>query len=342
MTASSHRLARRRAGLAGPAAAALLALCLAGPAPAQAQEAQDETARLVEQLRGLIERGRAERLADPFFLRELETLVSRYDWPWQTTVLSSDFSGRDPAPPAPWQVSEPEWLVDWRFGLRSVVTPPRPAQAQPQPQAGQQNRTAEEAAVEIIGGLLQGVLQGQRGQQGQQQQAAQPAQPADDPGYAAVRAPVGFANAFAVTADLTQRTLPDVAAPRFELGVYQGQDIQAGYRLVLMPQSGAGQADGGQADGGQAGGPTLALLKLTPRGTSSTLEQTSQPLDLVDGHAHRLVWTRGRDGQMSVSLDGQELFAVLDRGYNDPFDGLVALNGGGDFAMQQVLVQAAQ
>ncbi len=121
---------------------ARLALCLVAagslavaPATAQnwrspderpgAQSGGDTTRALIDELRQLIERGEKERLADPWYLRDLSALADRYDWPWRARILSEDFSDRGPRPPPPWQVTAGEFLIDWRFGMRAVVEPPR-------------------------------------------------------------------------------------------------------------------------------------------------------------------------------------------------------------------------
>ncbi len=315
---------RTPAGLAtvGLATVVLAALLLSLPGAARAQDgAAGETAELVEALRDLIEKGRSERLADPWYLRELEDLAARYDRPWQRLLLSDDFSGRGATPEAPWQVTEPEWMVDWRHGLRSVVTPPAP----PAETAGRERGgdSVEDAAKQIIGGLLQEALRGEQGER-RQDREQQPAAPADDPDFAAVTARVAITNAFALEVELSRRALAEVTAPRLELGVYQGERIDAGYRLVVMPGD---------------GGTEVRLLKLSPRGTVSTLEKATADATLADGAAHRLAWTRDRGGRMEVSLNGTTLFSLRDRGYNDPFDGLVAINGGGDFALRRVALK---
>jgi hypothetical protein len=286
---------------------ALFALGVAAasvPAPATAQESADPVQGLVNELRGELDRAEQERLIDPWFLRDLRKLLDRYDWPWQNRLLSDDFSGRGPGPDAPWQVTAGEFLIDWRYGLRSVIEPPRQAQT-----SAEQDPTKA-----LIGTLLQQAL---TGQQGSQQAAAEPT-------FAAMIAPVPISNAFAMEVELSSRAVAE-SQGRFELGPYQGETANAGYRLAYTP-------------GAPAGSPSLELLRVSPRGTVSTLEFHDQPLNLEDGQPHTLTWTRDRAGAMSVHLDGQQLIQATDRGFRETFEGLAVVNSGGDYALRRIVV----
>ncbi len=103
---------------------ALVVAAASDPAPATAQESGDPIQGLVSELRSELDRAEKERLIDPWFLRDLRRLLDSYDWPWQNRILSDDFSGRGPGPDAPWQVTAGEFLIDWRYGLRSVIEAP--------------------------------------------------------------------------------------------------------------------------------------------------------------------------------------------------------------------------
>ncbi len=305
-------------------AALLLAIVLA-PAPSLAQGGeQDELSGLIDELRLLLDRGERERLADPWYLRDLRALVDRYDWPWRKRLLSDDFSSRGPQPAEPWQVTAGEFLIDWRHGLRSLVRPAAPQQTGSQ--GGQQGGqvSSEDAAKALIGSILQQALGGQ----GQQQQQGQGQAP-QDPGFAAVVAPIRISNAFAIKVALSERPVDQLSLGRLELGPYQGQAAQAGYRLIYSPIA-------------PPGTPSLELIRVSSRGTSATLELTDAKLGLGDGAVHELLWTRDRGGKMVVALDGKTLFSVVDRGFRDPFDGFSVVNAGGDYALRQVVIDGTQ
>ena len=285
---------------------ALVAGLWAAPTQAQGVEPGNQVQVLVNELRAELDRAEKDRLADPWFLRDLRQILDRYDFPWQVRILHDDFSGQGPGPDAPWRVTAGEFLIDWRHGLRTVIKPPRQTQSQQQ----------SDPTAALIGALLQQAL---TGEQGGQQTTSQ------EPTYAAMIAPARISNAFAIEIELSSRPVDGVSTGRLEFGPYQGEGANAGYRLVYSP-------------GAPAGSPSLELLRVSSRGTTSTLEFYDQPLSLQDGQPHTLTWTRDRAGMMVVKLDGQVLMETTDRSYRDPFDGLAVVNSGGDYAFRRVTI----
>ncbi|MEE8225858.1 MAG: hypothetical protein V3R30_03480 [Kiloniellales bacterium] len=289
-----------------PLSVVLVAGLWAAPAQAQGVEPGNQVQTLVNELRAELDRAEKDRLADPWFLRDLRQILDRYDFPWQVRILHDDFSGQGPGPDAPWRVTAGEFLIDWRHGLRTVIKPPRQTQSQQQ----------SDPTAALIGALLQQAL---TGEQGGQQTTSQ------EPTYAAMIAPARISNAFAIEIELSSRPVDGVSTGRLEFGPYQGEGANAGYRLVYSP-------------GAPAGSPSLELLRVSSRGTTSTLEFYDQPLSLQDGQPHTLTWTRDRAGMMVVKLDGQVLMETTDRSYRDPFDGLAVVNSGGDYAFRRVTI----
>ncbi|MHA1152104.1 MAG: hypothetical protein ACTSQ7_05450, partial [Alphaproteobacteria bacterium] len=155
-----------------------------GPAAAQADPAagDPQLRALLKELGEQFDRGERERLIDPWYLRDLRKILGRYENPWDKRLFSDDFSGRGPQPAPPWQVTAGEFLIDWRYGLRSVIEAPAPVETQ-------QPKSDKDPVKQMFSQLLQQTLQGQ---QDQQQQAAAPAAPT----YAAAIAPIRITNAF--------------------------------------------------------------------------------------------------------------------------------------------------
>jgi len=313
----------------------LAAALLAVPAAAQ-HSGGDDTTKLVDEIRTLLDKGERERLADPWFLRDLREVLQRYDDPWRTLILEEDFSARGSEPPPPWRVLRGEFLVDWRRGLRAVVEPGRAPPPPPQQQQRQEPPREErrddskDVAKALIGALMQQALSGEsaRDERPAEPAAEQPAPPAaatTPPEPAFVTAAVAIPNAFAISIELSARPVAGVATPRLELGPYQGADIQAGYRLVH--ESGAS--------------PSFTLLSASTRRTA-TVDLVDRAIDLTDGEPHRLEWTRDSAGRMRISLDGEVLIEVTDRRFRDPFDGLAVLNAAGDFALRRVRIDGAR
>lgn len=299
------------------------------PGPARAAGSDGERLQaLIQDIKSQLDRAERDRLIDPWFLRDLRQTLSAYEWPWRTRLLSDDFSSRGPQPDPPWRVTAGEVMIDWRFGLRSVVEHPAPAPAPAQPAANEgsaKKSTGGRAASQIFGRILQQALQEPERQSEPQAAARPPAAPAK-PAFAAAMAPVVISNAFAVRLEMTARPLAGPGPRRFEFGPYQGADGKAGYRLAYNPGA----------------TPTLELLALSARGASALIEAFDGPLALDDGAPHVIQWTRDRAGRMEVSVDETRVISVADQRFRDPFAGFALINGGGDYALRSLTIDGVE
>ena len=288
------------------------------------------THQLVNEIQALIEKGQRERLADPLFLEDLQAVLRRHDSPWRVTVFEDDFSGRGPEPARPWQVTRGEFRVDWRHGLRSLVSTSRAA-ADPAPRPEQREKVkSKDVAAALLGALMQQALSDNeqradasqdRGASSQRMDAAvaTPGEPA------AVAAMVAIPNAFRLQVELSGRPVSGVAAPRLEIGPFQGANMHMGYRLIHQGNA----------------APAFTLLAVSGRGVS-TVDTLDERIDLSDDQPHRLEWERDRSGRMRISLDDRLLMDVVDRRFRDSFDGLTVVNAAGDFALRSVRIDAAR
>lgn len=123
-----------------------------------------------------------------------------------------------------------------------------------------------------------------------------------------------ISNAFALEYEVSSW----VADSHFEAGVFQGRNADLGYRLLYV--SGKG----------------LQLHRVGSSGSS--VVATSDPVTLEDKKYHKIVWTRGTDGAMRISLDGKDMITVTDRAFSDPFDGVRLSNSAGDFIIKRISV----
>jgi len=309
------RRLRLKTGLA--AGLGLFVFAVAAPAaPAFAQSQPTEATQLkslIKDLNAELQRGEDKRLIDPWFLRDLRQTISRYDNPWDTLIFEDNFSSQGSRPGPPWQVISGEILVDWRYGMRSVV--------QPIPQADEQQQAAQENSLGQIFGAF--IKEATKNRQDQREQT--PSQPAEASVAAAV-APVSITNAFAIRLELTSRPVEGVESPRFEFGPYQGEGAAAGYRLALLP--------------GQK--PSLELTSVSSRNTLSTIALYDDPLGLEDGQTHVIEWTRNGNGEMIVRVDGKEVMNVVDRRFSGSFDGFSMANRGGDIALRSIRIDGTR
>lgn len=271
----------------------------------------DRAQELVDGLRKLVDDADRTRAASPRFLEELRKLARRHDKPWRVEVLYDDFGDGEYATNPAWTVAAGRFAVEWGYGLRSVVLPAaaQPA-AQPAPAAKSEKFRPEDFAATLLKGFLQP----------KQQQAAPPPPPAPVT-KAEIFTPRKLANAFEIRLELSSRS----SVGRIEFGPYRGAARTTGYRLVYLPGA----------------KPGLRLERSSQWG-AGIIDAYDGPLNLEDGKPHRLDWTRGEDGAMTVSVDGKQVIAVTDRGFGDPFDGFVLINGGGDFGLHRILINGAR
>jgi hypothetical protein len=302
-------------------AALLFAMVIAGGASAQQyqqwnnpdqQAAADKAAAdtrlqdIVDRLNALIDKAGKSRAADPQFLRDLRDLAQGYDRPWRIQLLSDDFKDGDYTRGPQWTVTAGKYWIENGWGLRSAVK----TEAAPAPE--QKPLSGKEAVGAIFGQILQQALdpEGRSSGGGSTSTVIN---------ATAIQTRLTMTNAFAIDVEFYS----GAAQGRLEIGPYQGTpsggDRAQGYALAYAP-------------GGE-----LELLRVSGRGTS-VIDRAQAPVKLEDKKFHRLEWTRRQDGAMSVAIDGKEILAATDLGFQDNFDGLRMVNRGGDYIFKQLNV----
>ena len=61
-------------------------------------------------------------------------------------------------------------------------------------------------------------------------------------------------------------------------------------------------------------------------------------MNLEDKKFHQLEWTRRMDCAMRIAIDGREILAATDMGFQGDFDGLRMVNRGGDYIFKRFTV----
>lgn len=315
-----------------------VALMLAANAPdALAQQARQQGQQgerlqtLIQDLSQRLDQAADRREADRSLLRDLREILAKYEFPWTRTVYATDFPDPGKTAPDPWRVVSGQFAVDER-GFRSVVPTAaelaraqQDANGQNQQQANEREPTTEDRARKLLGDMLEGALGGNR----EREAPAKTQRQQPDPEPVAGRALLAerMANAFAIRLTLTAEA-PTSGSGELEIGPYQGDQAEAGYRLVYRPKAGDGV-------------PGLELIKRGPQGTQATVARYDGDVSLADEETHTLLWTRNRDGRMQIDLDGTQVMDVTDRGFGDPFAGLVLHNTGGAYAIGSLVIKDA-
>lgn len=279
---------------------------------------------LTKAIQELLDKGERERLADPWFLKDLRDLVNRYHRPWSRTLLTDDFSARGTRPQAPWKIVNGEFRVDWRYGLRALVLPSRRSAAS-QPQAPSNQNQQGDAVQQLFGALLNQALKGaqQENSANNSDNDRRSAGVGRD-GIAEIAAPKALSNAFAITIGVTARPLSGSDGTRFSVGVYQGQN-GAGYRVVAL-------ADGNEQQ------TRVRLLRINSRGGRSVIDEVVADFRLDPELPTILKWTRTPSGEMGVQVGEKQIMRTVDRGFKDPFDGFLLRVGSGDLALRHIRI----
>ncbi len=167
--------------------------------------------------------------------------------------------------------------------------------------------TREEKAADLLSTILTG------------KRLDQPA-PRAEPGHAAINAAAPMTNAFSLTFEFTSWEKKG----QFEVGAYITGAGNNGYRLIYQPGA----------------TPVLRLMRVSATATGIVTSYRGA-LNLEDRKTHVVQWTRDKGGEMVVSVDGKELMRATDRGFQAGFDGIVLINGGGDYVVKNITVMGA-
>ncbi len=265
--------------------------------------AENNHQELIDDMTVLLDQAEKDRSANTRFLKQARDLLRSYEWPWQTSLLEETFRDGDYTRSPAWVVDSGKFQVVRGQGLRSQTStqstaPTTVTQGQPR-----------DAVSQILDILRQGTA-------GNQTQQAAPAATRTVP--AAIHTVVSITNSFLIEIDVS--SLVNSADSGFSIGPYQGERRDTGYQLVYR--------------GGTR--PALELHRFTA-GRNAIVE-VREDITLLDDTIHTLIWLRRNDGEMSVLLDGSEMFTTSDRGLRDTFSGFMLVDETGEFSFSRVSI----
>jgi len=279
------------------------------PGGASAQAAAGSK-NLLKDLKTLVDEAEKARAADRMFLRDLRDLMARYERPWTERLLFDDFADGDLTRNPTWTTMSGEYWVEQGYGLRSKAVAGSSAATTTGPSNGKISK--EQMALSILGAVLQGANKNKTNTN------TAPAAPAVKAEPAVLSARARISNAFLLTTSFSSWK----GEGSFAYAVTQGTG-NSGYRLVYKPKQ-------------TARGASLDLVRVTNRG-EGTIDSISID-SLEDKKNHSLEWTRTKDGQMAVSIDGKKALSARDASFRDPFDAVAIINNGADVIVKSVEV----
>lgn len=274
-------------------------------APPGSETSGGDLQTFIDRLNRLVDEAEKARAADPRFLRDLRDLANGFDRPWKNRVISDAFTDGNYTSGPAWSVRSGKYWVEQNWGLRSDGQGSAAT-------AQQQDRKLDgkDAAVAILGAILQGAAGGNSSGSGQQQNSSSGGEPA------VITTTAAITNAFAIEVELSSWK----NSGSFAIGPYQGDSPNNGYRLLY------------------SSGQPLELQRVSSRRGVAIIDRGTEAVTIEDQELHRLEWTRQTNGAMTVKLDGKEMLSVTDVGFRDPFAGLAVSNNGSDIILRQVEV----
>jgi hypothetical protein len=297
---------------------AILATLLAIPPGVNAAENYNEdTQALVDQLREITEKSRQNRAADRWLQRSLEDLIAQYDWPWRQELLYEDFSDGDYSHAPQWEPVSGQFWIDPTLGLRSRV---RMQQQREEQTSRQQESQSQDVSTAILSALLQEALRSEK--QAEPEPETKPARE-ERYGTAEIRLPIQIPGTFAFRTELSAHNHPSEPG-MMQFGFYEEADAAWGYLITL-----------------HTGDQPLIELSMLRGGRHMLIEEIAIA-DLNDGQPHEIEWRKNNYGETELRLDQQTLFRGRDRDFDRGFETLSVLNQGGDFGVRSIQLQGGE
>lgn len=278
--------------------------------------AADDAQAIIDELQALTEKSRQERAADRWLQNALEDLVAKYNYPWQNSLLTDNFSDGDYSKGVSWQVESGDFWIDRRLGLRSRVEAVEKSEQAPAEET--QRSDKEELGRALLGAFLQEAL-------GPQEQAQNQQQPATEmvTTPAGIRTKLSIPTTFAVESIFSQNNRPG-SDGHFEWIVMQDEVANNAYKLVVMTGT----------------KPVLEVVRI--RGGRESYIESKSVASLNDSGEHSISWRQKADGAIDVFLDGKQVIKASDRPFRYGFNYLGMVNRLGDFSVSGIEVLGGQ
>ncbi len=203
-------------------------------------------------------------------------------------------------------LSNPPWRVsagNWRITDQPIHGLQTGVQVQ-------QQSTNTYGNNQDIAGILNSFLQPQGQTQTQQENP-----------YAGISTSVSIPSAF----NLHFEFMTAQDSERLDLGFYRGNN-NGGYFLTYTPTA---------QDG-------LTISRVVPGQANQEIANSAGPLNLGGDRAlHAIDWKRGRDGRMTVAVDGRIVIDATDTSFHRGFDGFAIGNSGGRYIIHSVTISGA-
>jgi len=268
----------------------------------QWQSADERLEKMINELDRLIKEGVSSRAAHPEFLKDLQRTVDNYRTPQKTIFFSDDFTDSDFTQNPAWTARSGEFTVDRYGSLYSSIAIRRPApQDENAASGGDRN-------LRILLGVLNELSKDGKEEPG----------PGEIPEQALIFSTAAIPNSFNMR--FSFRSAANWGST--SIGVFQGEDPKSGYHLVYQ----ASPLDGRP----------MQLIKYR-YGKPYIIEEVAENSpNLDDGLDHILQLNRAANGDITVTVDNNEILRTSDLSFKDDFTGIVIMNNGGSYSYDNI------
>ena len=296
---------------------------------------------LARELEALIDEAETARAADPRFLQDLRDKIAAHvaEAAPREALIRDDFSDGDYTDDPRWEVVSGDFSVDRRLGLRTTI-PLSGADTETMrltldtildketiletkdellDDAGELLDKGKDTVTDLLSGekTFGDLLSGDEDEEPEEDTGPAGPEPAE------IVLEADIPNAFALELEMMSGIAHGDA--QFEIDLFQGRGGSAGYRLSYLA----------------GGDPGLVLSRFGRRG-AEVIGEHDDALKLEDGESHTLALVRESDGTMIATVDGAALIRLTSTALEDPFDGVLLVNGGGDYAIRSIAVYGEQ
>jgi hypothetical protein len=262
---------------------------------------------LLDELSALVNKAETERAADRRFIEDLRAFIAQYDRPWSRVVLQDNFSDGNYQRSPPWTVTQGKFQVDRRYGLYSQATAAS-TQAGATQSGSDKGGNGRDIAAALIGSILQQALN--QGANKNTQSSTTPTQTIAP----RIETNIRSNNAFALKTELVGIADGTI----FTVALSSNSGSETGYQLHFT----AGQRA------------NVELVRVTDYGTA-VVDRRDAVIASGASAAHVFEWTRARNGNMRVSVDGRQVLSIGDRGIKSGFSRL-SITHTGEIGLRQI------
>ena len=281
------------------------AVCMA---PVSVLAERSGVSPLIRELDVLLEKGEKSKLAPAPFLQDLKNIIKKYRPVVRQKLLLDTFSDGDFTHNPTWKVVRGKFRIDGNGSLFSAVG-------------------GLDDTLQMQKGGVVPEANAKRKQMGQileLMQALSNEGRSVTPKKATKRYVISSLVPTPNSFDLSLNFRSGRSKGHAEVGLFVNHEQKTGYRLLLFSDPASNQS--------------LSLVRYE-EGRSHILRWAGG-LFLGNGLSHHIRWQRLDSGQMKVWIDGVEMLRVRDSGLWNGFSGLLLANEKGEFAFDNISLQA--